>query len=86
MQLTLQDDLPAVRVTLAYRGKTVDVDQVLADTGSAPSIYSARCGRDRRAEMTDAVYTVRGIGGTEAVLRVRLRACRLRRRRSLISK
>ncbi len=69
MQLTLQDDLPFVRVTLAYRGKTVNVDQVLLDTGSASSIFAARAvaSIDILPEMTDTVYTVRGIGGTEAV-------------------
>ena len=69
MQLTLQDDLPFVRVTLAYRGKTVNVDQVLLDTGSASSIFAARVVApiDILPEMTDTVYTVRGIGGTEAV-------------------
>ena len=69
MQLTLQDDLPFVRVTLAYRGRTVDIDQVLLDTGSASSIFAARAVApiDVLPEMTDTVYTVRGIGGTEAV-------------------
>ena len=69
MQLTLQDELPFVRVTLTYRGKTVNVDQVLLDTGSASSIFAARAvaAIDILPEMTDTVYTVRGIGGTEAV-------------------
>jgi hypothetical protein len=69
MQLMLQDDLPFVQVTLTYRGKTVNVDQVLLDTGSASSVLAARVVApiDILPEMTDTVYTVRGIGGTEAV-------------------
>jgi hypothetical protein len=74
MQLTLQDDLPFVQVTLAYRGKTVNVDQVLVDTGSASSIFAARAVAviDVLPEMTDTVYTVRGIGGTEAVFTLQI--------------
>ncbi len=69
MQLTLQDDLPFVQVALAYQGKTIGVDHVLVDTGSASTIFAARAVApiDILPEMTDAVYTVRGIGGTEAV-------------------
>ncbi len=74
MQLTLQDDLPFVRVTLAYRGQAITIDQVLLDTGSASSIFAAHAvaAIDILPEMTDTVYTVRGIGGTEAVFTRRI--------------
>jgi hypothetical protein len=69
MQLTLQDNLPFVQVTLTYRDKSISVEQVLLDTGSASTIFAARIVApiDILPEMADPVYTVRGIGGTEAV-------------------
>ena len=69
MQLTLQDDLPITRLTLVYHGRTIDIDQVLIDTGSASTILAARevSNVGIVPEMEDIVYTVRGVGGTEAV-------------------
>jgi hypothetical protein len=69
MQLTLYDDLPFVSLALTYRGATATVVQVLIDTGSASTIFAARVVAPIGIlpEMTDDVYTVRGIGGTEAV-------------------
>jgi len=69
MQLTLRDDLPFVSLALTYRGTTLTVAQVLIDTGSASTLFAARVVAPigLLPEMTDEVYTVRGIGGTEAV-------------------
>lgn len=69
MQLTLRDDLPFVSLALTYRGATLTVAQVLIDTGSASTLFAARVVAPigLLPEMTDEVYTVRGIGGTEAV-------------------
>lgn len=74
MQLTLRDDLPFVSLTLTYRGATVTVAQVLIDTGSASTIFAARivAAISILPEMTGDVYTVRGIGGTEAVFTRRI--------------
>lgn len=74
MQLTLQDDLPFVQMTLTYHGQTVAVNQVLVDTGSASTIFAARvvASIGLLPEMTDDVYVVRGIGGTEAVFTRRI--------------
>ena len=41
MQLTLKDDLPFVRIGLAYAGKEVEIDDVLVDTGSASTVLGA---------------------------------------------
>lgn len=41
MQLTLKDDLPFVSVTLAHNGRTVIIDDVLVDTGSASTLLAA---------------------------------------------
>lgn len=69
MQLTLHDELPFVQVTMTYRGQSHNIDHVLLDTGSASSIFAARtvAALGILPEMEDTVYTVRGIGGTEAV-------------------
>ncbi len=69
MQLTLQDDLAFTRLTIMYQGRMIDVDHVLIDTGSASTILAARevVGLGIVPEMEDIVYTVRGVGGSEAV-------------------
>ena len=68
MRLTLRDDLAFTRVTITYQGRTIDVDHVLIDTGSASTILAARevAGLGIAPEMADVVYTVRGVGGSEA--------------------
>jgi len=74
MRLTLKDDLPFTRLTVAYRGSASTVDNVLIDTGSASTVLAARAVAQIGIlpEMTDVVYTVRGIGGTEAVFTRRI--------------
>jgi predicted aspartyl protease len=69
MQLTLQDDLAFTRLTITYRDRLIDVDHVLIDTGSASTILAARevANLGIVPEMEDIVYTVRGVGGSEAV-------------------
>jgi hypothetical protein len=74
MQLTLQDDLAFTRLTITYRDRVIDVDHVLIDTGSASTILAAREVADLGIvpEMEDIVYTVRGVGGSEAVFTRRI--------------
>ena len=69
MQLTLQDDLAFTRLTIVYHGRTLDIDHVLLDTGSASTILAARevANLGIVPERDDIVYTVRGVGGSEAV-------------------
>jgi predicted aspartyl protease len=69
MQLTLQDDLAFTRLTITYRGATIGIDHVLIDTGSASTILAARevAALGIVPEMDDIVYTIRGVGGSEAV-------------------
>lgn len=69
MQLTLKDDLPFTKVKVAYCGQEVELKDVLVDTGSATTIFSA----DLLAEIDitplpeDILYTIRGVGGVETV-------------------
>jgi hypothetical protein len=69
MQLTLKEGLPFVSVTLAYRGATLTVPEVLVDTGSASTILSANQVAQIALipESEDILHTVRGVGGSEAV-------------------
>jgi predicted aspartyl protease len=69
MQLILRDGLPFVSLTVAYQGRQVEIADVLVDTGSASTLLAA----DAVAQIgivpepADVLYTVRGVGGTEAV-------------------
>ncbi len=69
MRLTLRDDLAFTRLTISYHGRTIDIDHVLIDTGSASTILAARelAALGIAPEMDDVVFTVRGVGGSEAV-------------------
>jgi predicted aspartyl protease len=69
MQLTLRDDLLLVPVTVAYRGRRIQIPDLVVDTGSATTMIStdavARVGIV--PEPQDTLHFVRGIGGTEVV-------------------
>jgi predicted aspartyl protease len=69
MRLTLQDDLVFTRLTIMYHRQAIEIDHVLIDTGSASTILAARevASLGIVPEMDDIVYTVRGVGGSEAV-------------------
>ncbi len=69
MQLALKNDLPFATVTVIHQGEAVDITNVLVDTGSATTIFSA----DMMALVhiipspEDLLFTIRGVGGTEVV-------------------
>lgn len=69
MQLSLKYDLPFTTVTIAYRGVTLEIPDVLVDTGSASTVLAA----DIVAAVQiipiaeDILHTIRGIGGSEVV-------------------
>ena len=76
MQLTLRYNLPFTVVKVSYQGTSIDVSDVLIDTGSASTILAA----DIVAAMNilplpqDTLRTIRGIGGREALAADRYRA------------
>jgi hypothetical protein len=41
MPLTLRDNLPFITITVTYQGTTMDIPQVLVDTGSATTLLAA---------------------------------------------
>ena len=63
------EGLPQVSMYLSYRGRSLNLENVLLDTGSASTIFSADrlLDADLRCEPTDVLNRVRGIGGTEFV-------------------
>lgn len=69
MQLALKDDLPFVTVHAQYNGASIEIPDVLVDTGSASTVIAA----DRVAPIglvpqpNDTLRTLQGIGGTEVV-------------------
>jgi predicted aspartyl protease len=74
MPLTLRDNLPFTTITVTYQGTTMDIPQVLVDTGSAATLLAA----DIVATIgivplpQDVLHTLRGVGGTEVVFTRRL--------------
>lgn len=69
MKIVLKDGLPFVVVTVAYGGKSLQLADVLLDTGSAGCVFSV----DRLLEIgvtyepEDTIHRIRGIGGSEFV-------------------
>jgi len=69
MQLTLRDDLLLVPVIVAYRGRQVQIPDLVVDTGSAATMIAT----DAVAQVgiipepQDILHIVRGVGGTEVV-------------------
>jgi predicted aspartyl protease len=69
MKLTLRDNLPFLTVTVSHKGLSVDVADVLVDTGSASTVFSADAldPLGIAPEPTDLLRGLRGIGGRELV-------------------
>lgn len=69
MRLRLQNGLLYATVEVSYRGRCLELDNVLLDTGSAGTVFSI----DRLLEIgleyaaDDAVQRIHGVGGTEFV-------------------
>ena len=74
MQLIRRYNLPFTSVSIAYRGSTIEIPQVLVDTGSASTVISA----DLVDSIgifplpADRIVTIRGVGGSEVVFRRRV--------------
>ncbi|MDA8205613.1 MAG: aspartyl protease family protein [Thermaerobacter sp.] len=56
-------------VTVAFRGRSLHLQNVLLDTGSAGTVFSADrlAGIGVEPEPLDVTHLIRGIGGTEFV-------------------
>ena len=69
MKLTLRDELPFVTMILSHGGVTVELPNVLVDTGSASTILNADIASSIGIvpEPGDRLRTLRGVGGREYV-------------------
>ncbi len=69
MKLRIQDDLPFVETTVGFGGRRLVIENVLVDTGSARSVFSA----DSLAQIgvalepNDPLHRISGVGGSEFV-------------------
>lgn len=69
MQLTSRHELAFVTATLTYRGTTVEVPDVLVDTGAASTVLNADLAADAGIYLApnDLLRRLRGVGGHEHV-------------------
>jgi hypothetical protein len=69
MQLLLRDNLPFIAVTIVHQGASISLSDVLIDTGSARTLFSADIVVNIHITPApdDKLYTIRGVGGTEVV-------------------
>ncbi len=69
MQFVLKNDLPFITVLVTHKGKTVEVQNVLIDTGSGSTVFSADIVStiDIKPQASDTLHTIHGVGGREVV-------------------
>jgi hypothetical protein len=69
MRIRRRHGLLYVPATVTYRGRELQLDEVLLDTGSAGSIFSADAllALDLVPEPLDTLKRIRGVGGIEFV-------------------
>jgi hypothetical protein len=79
MELQLRDNLPFAQVRVVYQGATIEISDVLVDTGSASTILAADV--VAAIQLTplpdDSLYTIRGVGGVEVVFTRRIDSLQL---------
>ncbi|WP_088833647.1 retropepsin-like aspartic protease [Paenibacillus tyrfis] len=69
MNIAEEYGLPFISLTIIYKGKELELQKVLLDTGSASTLFNADLVRDIGVvpEENDVVDTIRGVGGVEYV-------------------
>jgi predicted aspartyl protease len=69
MHIELKDSLPFVSVTVAYKGESINISNILIDTGSGTTILSADIVSviNLTPSPEDILYTICGVGGNEVV-------------------
>jgi predicted aspartyl protease len=69
VQLALRGDLAFVTARLTFRGVSVDVPDVLVDTGAASTVLNADLAAEASVflEPSDRLRMLRGVGGREFV-------------------
>ena len=74
MNLSIRYGLPFISATIEYNNRTLNLDNVLLDTGSASTIFHVEQLMiiDLRMEPDDMIRRIRGVGGTEFVFAKRV--------------
>ncbi|MFB9754430.1 retropepsin-like aspartic protease [Paenibacillus hodogayensis] len=69
MNIDVRNGLPFIEVTICYRGEELHLKNVLLDTGSAGTIFSADAVDviGVKVEPGDFLNKIRGVGGVEVV-------------------
>lgn len=69
MQLISRHELAFLTATLTYRGTTIEIPDVLVDTGAASTVINADLAADAGIylEPSDQLRRLRGVGGHEHV-------------------
>jgi predicted aspartyl protease len=69
MKIRIQNGLPYVQVSLVHHGQHKTLDNVVLDTGSTSTIFSAETVLEMglQLESNDLVREIRGVGGVEFV-------------------
>lgn len=69
MNITENDGLPFVSMTVTFRGRELKLEKVLLDTGSASTLLNADIVQEigMVPEGNDVVDLIRGVGGVEYV-------------------
>jgi predicted aspartyl protease len=69
MKLTLKDNLPWTTVSITYQSLRIEIADVLIDTGSASTVFSADAAAQAGINPApdDRIVVIRGVGGQEVV-------------------
>jgi predicted aspartyl protease len=69
VQLQLRGELPFVTASLTFRDKTIEIADVLVDTGAASTILNADFAAEAGVylDASDRLRVLRGVGGRELV-------------------
>jgi hypothetical protein len=74
MELLLKGNLPFITVTIEYEGASLNIQNVLVDTGSSSTIFAADVVATIGIfpKLTDILQTIQGVGGMEVVFMRRI--------------
>jgi hypothetical protein len=69
MRLLLKDNLPFTTIVVTHKSLTVEISDVLIDTGSGTSILAADILKTIQITPSpeDILYTIRGVGGKQTI-------------------
>ncbi|KPA16184.1 hypothetical protein MHK_003605 [Candidatus Magnetomorum sp. HK-1] len=71
MKLEILYNLPFISIEVSYKGASINISNILIDTGSASTILAADSVKEIgiQPDDNDIPYSIRGVGGSEIVYR-----------------